>query len=48
MSKYNKAAYAAAVGAIAVIVEAVSDIEIAAAVQAAIVTLIVFIVPNAE
>ena len=48
MTKYNKATFAAAVGALAVISEWLFDFSVPAAVQAAVVTLVVFIVPNAE
>ena len=46
--KYNKAAYAAVTGAVAVIAEWAFGVSIPAAVQAAVVTIVVFVVPNAE
>lgn len=46
--KYNKATFAALVGAVATIVDAFTDFDIPAAVQAAVVTIVVFLVPNAE
>jgi hypothetical protein len=48
MKKYNKAAWAAAVTAVAVIVEWATSVNIPVAVQGAITTLIVFLVPNSE
>ncbi len=48
MKKYNKAAWAALVTAVAVIVEWATSVNIPVAVQGAIITVIVFIVPNEE
>jgi len=48
ISKYNKATFAALAGAVTVIVEWLTDVTVPAAVQAAFVTIVVFLVPNAE
>jgi hypothetical protein len=46
--KYNKATFAAVVGAVATLIDVFSDFDIPAAAQAAVVTIVVFLVPNAE
>jgi hypothetical protein len=48
MKKYNKAAFALLVGAVATIVDFYTSIDVPPGIQAAITTIVVFFVPNVD